>query len=208
MTTRQATPAAALLLLFCAIPSGRALAQSASFATDLYPVGVLKPVDSATPLKVGDRAPEFTLPSVDGGPVSLGQYRETKNVVLSFVPAAWTPVCSAQWPGYHIAKELFDKNDAVLLGITVDNVPTLHAWTRQMVGVGEKLWFPVLSDFFPHGEVARKYGILRSEGVAERALVVIDKKGVVRYLDVHDINRRPPLEELARALEEVQSAGK
>jgi alkyl hydroperoxide reductase subunit AhpC len=180
-----------------------AFGQSELLKNNIYPVGKLKPVDSLLKVKVGDRAPEFALPSVEGGKISLHEYYGKKNVVISFVPAAWTPVCSEQWPGYNIAKEMFDKNDAALLGITVDNIPTLYAWTKQMVNPGERLWFPVLSDFYPHGEIASRFGILRSDGVAERALFVIDKKGIVRYIDVHDINQRPPLEDLARALEDV-----
>jgi peroxiredoxin (alkyl hydroperoxide reductase subunit C) len=66
------------------------------------------------------------------------------------------------------------------------------------------LWFRVLSDFWPHGAVAKKYGILRSDGVSERALFVIDKKGIIRYIDVHDINQRPLLEDLVNALEKLQ----
>jgi peroxiredoxin (alkyl hydroperoxide reductase subunit C) len=66
-----------------------------------------------------------------------------------------------------------------------------------------KLWFPVLSDFWPHGAVAGRYGILRSDGVSERALFVIDKTGVVRYIDVHDINKRPPLEDLVNEMEKL-----
>jgi peroxiredoxin len=177
--------------------------QSEGFKDNIYPVGKLKPTDSMPKLKVGDVAPDFTLPSVEGGKILLSQYSGKKNVVISFVPAAWTPVCSDQWPGYNISRELFDKNDAILLGITVDNIPTLYSWTKQMCNPNEKLWFPVLSDFYPHGAVASKYGVLRSEGVTERALFVIDKKGIIRYIDVHDINQRPPLEELAKALEEV-----
>src|SRR5438477_1000259 len=107
----------------------------------IYDPGKLKPVDSKLRVKTGDKAPDFTLHRIRGGPVSLRQFRGRKNVVLSFVPAAWTPVCSAQWPGYNLAKEYFDQNDAVLLGITVDNIPTLHAWTSEM---GE-LWYDVLS---------------------------------------------------------------
>ena len=116
-----------------------------------------------------------TLPclQLQGKKVTLSQFKGKKNVVLSFVPAAWTPVCSDQWPGYVFAKKLFEEQDAIVLGITVDNVPTLHAWTRQM---GE-LWFPVLSDFWPHGAVADTYGVLRSDGTTERALLIIDKKG-------------------------------
>jgi peroxiredoxin len=180
-----------------------AYGQSAGFSDNIYPVGKLKPTDSVPTLKVGDAAPDFTLPAVEGGRISLGQYIGKKNVVISFVPAAWTPVCSDQWPGYNISKTLFDKHNAILLGITVDNIPTLYSWTRQMCNPNEKIWFPVLSDFYPHGAVATRYGVLRSDGVTERALFVINKKGVITYIDVHDINQRPLLEDLAKALEAV-----
>jgi peroxiredoxin len=180
-----------------------AYGQSPGFTDNIYPVGKIKPRDSVLKLKVGDAAPNFTLPAVEGGKISLSQYKGNKNVVISFVPAAWTPVCSGQWPGYNISKDLFDKHNAILLGITVDNIPTLYAWTKQMCNPNEKLWFPVLSDFYPHGAVASRYGVLRSKGEAERALFVIDKKGIIRYIDVHDINQRPLLEDLAKALEEV-----
>jgi peroxiredoxin (alkyl hydroperoxide reductase subunit C) len=175
-------------------------AISDAFKQNIYKVGTLKPVDSVLKVKVGDRAPDFTLPSISDEKVSLSQHRGKKNVVLSFVPAAWTPVCSDQWPGYNIVKDIFDENNAILLGITVDNIPTLYAWTNQM----GNLWFRVLSDFWPHGAVAKKYGILRSDGVSERALFVIDKKGIIRYIDVHDINQRPLLEDLVNALEKLQ----
>ncbi len=190
-----------VLMLF--LETGNVHAQSSNFKDNIYPVGKLKPRDSVLTLKPGDSAPDFTLPAVDGGTITLSQYRGKKNVVISFVPAAWTPVCSDQWPGYNIAQDLFVKNDAILLGITVDNIPTLYSWTKQMCNPGEKLWFPVLSDFYPHGDVASKYGVLRSNGVSERALFVIDKHGVIRYIDVHDINQRPPLDALATALEKL-----
>ena len=174
--------------------------HSEAFKDNIYETGTLKPRDSVLKVKVGQKAPDFTLPAVAGGQVTLAQYRGKKNVVLSFVPAAWTPVCSDQWPGYNITKDLFDAHDSILLGITVDNIPTLFAWTNQM----GQLWFPVLSDFYPHGKVARTYSVLRSDGMAERALFVIDKKGVIRYIDVHDINKRPPLENLIRELEKLK----
>jgi len=168
---------------------------------NIYPVGKLKPRDSITTLKKGHRAPDFTLPSVGGDKVTLSQYLGKKNVVISFIPAAWTPVCTYQWPVYDIARDIFDNNDAILLGISVDNIPTLYAWSGQMAADKNGLWFPVLSDFFPHGEVAERYGVLRSEGFTERALFVIDRKGIIRFIDVHDINERPPLMELREALE-------
>ena len=167
---------------------------------NIYNPGKLKPIDSTLKVKIGDKAPDFTLPAVSGEKVTLSDYRGKKNVVLSFVPAAWTPVCSDQWPGYNIIKGMFDMNDAVLLGITVDNIPTLHAWTRQM----GKLWFPVLSDFWPHGEVASRYGVLRSDGVSERALFVIDKEGILRAIHVADINVRPDLEWCAVELKKLK----
>jgi len=176
-----------------------AYGRSEAFKENIYDPGTLKPRDSVLNLKVGEAAPEFVLPAISGGKVSLSRFREKKNVVLSFVPAAWTPVCSDQWPGYNIVKDLFDQHDAVLLGITVDNIPTLFSWTRQM----GNLWFPVLSDFWPHGAVSKSYGVLRSDGVSERALFVIDKKGILRYIDVHNINERPRLEALVKALEEI-----
>jgi peroxiredoxin len=187
-----------VLSIFLWTPS--AYAVSEAYKENIYQVGTLKPVDSILKVKIGDHAPNFVLPSVGGEKVSLSQYQGKKNVVISFVPAAWTPVCSDQWPGYNIVKNIFDEREAILLGITVDNIPTLYAWTNQM----GKLWFPVLSDFWPHGAVAKKYGVLRSNGVSERALFVVDKKGVIRFIDVHDINKRPPLEELAGALEKLR----
>lgn len=174
---------------------------SATLKENVYDVGALKPIDSVPKLQVGDKAPVFTLPAVSGKRVSLARYRGKKNVVISFVPAAWTPVCSEQWPGYNIAKPIFDQYDAQLIGITVDNVPTLFAWTHQM----GQLWFPALSDFWPHGAVAEQYGILRSDGTSERALFVIDKKGIIRYIDIHDINKRPPLDDLVRELEKLKN---
>ncbi len=173
---------------------------SEQFSGKIYDQGLLKSVDTNTHLKTGDIAPDFVLPSISGKNVSLSQYHEKKNVVISFVPAAWTPVCSDQWPGYNILKNIFEQNDSILIGITVDNIPTLFAWTSEM---GE-LWFPVLSDFWPHGAAAAKYGILRPDGMAERALFVIDKKGIIRYIDVHDINTRPNLESLIKVLENIE----
>ena len=187
-----------IALLFQTYPTTEAV-TSEQFKDSIYNPGTLKPLDSTSQLKVGDPAPDFTLPSVSGKKISLKEYRGEKNVVISFVPAAWTPVCSDQWPGYNIMKNIFDKNGAVLIGITVDNIPTLYAWTKEMGG----LWFPVLSDFWPHGEIARTYGILRSDGLSERALFIVDRKGIIRYICIHDINKRPNLKNLVDALEKI-----
>ena len=176
-----------LLLLGTGISGG---GVSDVLPENIYNPGNLKPIDSTLKVKIGEPAPDFTLPSISGEDVTLSDYRGKKHVVLSFVPAAFTPVCSDQWPGYNIVKGLFEENEAILLGITVDNIPTLYAWTQQM----GQLWFPVLSDFWPHGAVASRYGVLRSDGVSERALFVIDKAGVLRAIHVADIKVRTNLE--------------
>lgn len=180
--------------------ASNAFALSDAYKENIYHTGKLKPTDSVLKVKVGQKAPGFLLKAVNGKEVSLKDFKGKKNVVLSFVPAAWTPVCSDQWPGYNIVQDLFEENSAVLLGISVDNIPTLYSWTNQM----GRLWFAVLSDFWPHGTVASRYGILRSDGTAERAIIIIDKKGIIRYIDVHDINERPPLESIIYQLEKLR----
>jgi peroxiredoxin (alkyl hydroperoxide reductase subunit C) len=174
--------------------------QSPSLQDSIYDPGKLKPIDSILKVRAGQKAPDFSLPAVSGKTITLSQFEGEKNVVVSFVPAAFTPVCSDQWPGYNILKDMFDENDAILLGITVDNLPTLYAWTRQM----GNLWFEVLSDFWPHGAVADKYGVLRSDGVSERALFFIDKRGIISGILVMDINRRPDLKNCATELQKMK----
>jgi glutaredoxin len=86
-----------------------------------------------------------------------------------------------------------------VLGLSVDSVPCLKAWADSLGGIS----YPLLSDFFPHGRVAELYGVLRPEGYTERAIFVIDKQGMIRYVDVHDITKQPENDELFRALVEV-----
>ena len=176
-----------VLLAMVAFLCGSTLVFPEVAKKDIYDPGKLKAIDSVLKVRVGERAPDFVLPSVSGKKISLSQFFGKKNVVLSFVPAAFTPVCSQQFPGYSVVKNVFDETDAVLLGITVDNIPTLHAWTRQMGMV----WFHVLSDFWPHGAVAKEYGVFRSDGLTERAIFIIDKEGIIRFIQVSDINKKP-----------------
>jgi len=83
--------------------------------------------------------------------------------------------------------------------VLTDNLPSLKAWSQ-----GINVSFPVLSDFWPHGHTALKYDVLRSEGIAERAIFAIDKKGIIRYIDVHDINDDPGMNAIIRTLEEIE----
>lgn len=92
--------------------------------------------------------------------------------------------------------------DTQVLGISVDSVPCLTAWAKDLGGIT----YPLLSDFWPHGGVAQQFGVLRSEGFTERAIFVIDKQGVIRYVDVHDIDLQPSNDELRRVLRAIDPA--
>jgi glutaredoxin len=90
----------------------------------------------------------------------------------------------------------FDGMQTQVLGLSVDSEPCLKAWADSLGGIT----YPLLSDFFPHGRVAQTYGVLRPEGYSERAIFVIDKQRIIRYIDVHDIDKQPDNEELFRVL--------
>jgi len=196
----KATVAAlALALALLALAPQTRAADTQQFQHSIYQTALLEPVASVLKVKVGDPLPDFSLPATDGTRISRSDFLGRKKLVLSFIPAAWTPVCSGQWPGYNILEDLFAAQDAALVGVSVDPTPSQHAWITQMGG----LWFPVVSDFWPHGVFASALGILRPEGITERALLIADKQGIIRYIDVHNINTRPDLGKLMQALKSI-----
>lgn len=79
-----------------------------------------------------------------------------------------------------------------VLGISIDHVPCLQAWAESL----GKIDYPLLSDFWPHGAAAVKYGVMRSDGRSERAIFLIDKDGIIRYIDIHNIDEQPDNEVL------------
>ncbi len=127
--------------------------------------------------QVGDIAPDFTLMSHNEGQLNLAWYRGRKNVILAFYPGDFTPVCSVQIPGYVALQDSFDKHDCQVMGISVDSTACHQAWAKSLGGLS----FPLMADFYPHGAVAEKYGMLNDKGYAERAVFLIDKSGVIRY---------------------------
>ena len=149
-------------------------------------------------IKVGKQAPDFTLPCHLGKDVKLSHLRG-KTVVLAFYPAAWTPVCTGQIPSYQVLKETFDSMNVLVLGISTDHVPCLKAWAENLGGIS----YPLLGDFWPHGEVAKMYGVLKDDGHSERALFIIDKDGIIRYIDIHDIDEQPDNEILLNELKKI-----
>ncbi len=155
--------------------------------------------DGQVRLAVGDPAPDFTLPTHNEGELNLAWYQGRKNVVLAFYPADWTPVCATQVPAYQQVIDRFDEYDCQLLCISCDSVPCHVAWAKSMGG----LQFPLMADFWPHGEVARKYGVLNKKGYAERTVFLIDKKGIIRWIERLHPARLPNNEDLFRQLAEL-----
>ncbi len=94
----------------------------------------------------------------------------------------------------------FDGLQTQVLGLSVDSVPCLTAWAESLGGIT----YPLLSDFFPHGHVAECYGVLRQEGYSERALFIVDRQGIIRYVDVHKIDEQPDNDVLFAALEQIE----
>lgn len=159
-------------------------------------------------LKVGDRAPEFELPAVEGEKhlrVRLRDYRDQKNVVVTFHPLDWTPTCESQLPILDSLAAKFAAAGGQLLDISVDSIPSHLAWQRKEIGM---MRFPLCSDFFPHGDVTRQFDILREHapvpGISERAAFIVDKEGLIRFAKVYPIDQLPDLEGLLEELKKIQ----
>ena len=103
-------------------------------------------------------------------------------------------------PSYELDLFKFEGYNTQVLGISIDHVHTLRAWAESLGGIS----YPLLSDFWPHGETARKYGVFREDGRSERALFIVDKEGIVRYIDVHDIDEQPDNEEVFKVLRQLE----
>jgi len=149
--------------------------------------------DTTETLKVGDIAPDFSLKGTSKTEFKLSEARG-KNVVLNFFPAAFSPVCANQMTSIQAEKARFGE-DTLVFGVSVDNT-----WTHEAFKRDRAIDFEILSDFFPHGEVAKTYGLLYPNGASHRAVIGIDKEGVIRYIDDHAPLEVPELEACALAL--------
>ena len=151
-----------------------------------------------TPVAVGMKAPDFALRSTPDQRVSLSSLLGAP-VVLVFYPADWSPVCGDQLALYNELHDEWRKHHARLVGISVDST-----WCHVAYAKDRKLRFPLLSDFEPKGEVAQRYGAyVPQEGVAARALFVIDRRGVIAWNYVAPIGINPGAEGIIEALEEL-----
>lgn len=151
------------------------------------------------PIKVGEKAPDFVLKGGDGKEYKLSDY-QGKNVLLAFYPADFSPVCSQEHACFINDLKRFESLDAVVFGISVDNI-----WSHKAFAEKLKLTYPLLSDFHPKGEVASKYGLyLKDLGITNRATVIVDKNGIVQYVKVYDIPQQRDNQELMEQLEKLK----
>lgn len=152
-------------------------------------------------LTVGTTAPEFSLRSHTGNTVSLSDFRGKKHVVLAFHPLAFTPVCSVQMQTYERDLPRYTDLDAHILSLSVDAGPAKRAWAESLGGIS----FDLLADFHPHGAVAALYGVMRDDGISERATFIINKDGVIAWAKRYDIPQQPDHDEVINALRGLSS---
>ena len=150
-------------------------------------------------IAVGERAPDFTLQDQGQNNVSLSSFQGEKNVILAFYPLDFSPVCSNEHTCFRDDLKNFEGLNAQVLGISVDSVWAHKAFAQQL-----RVSYPLLADFNPRGEVAAKFGLyLEDKGITQRATVVIDKQGFVRYVHVNEILQQRDNKEIEKALNQL-----
>jgi mycoredoxin-dependent peroxiredoxin len=139
--------------------------------------------DLLSSVAVGSLAPDFDSRDQHGQPVHLADFRGSKNVVLVFFPYAFTRVCTGEMCALRDGLPSFQNDDVQVLGISTDTMFSLRVYDEQ-----ERLGFPLLTDFWPHGAVASRYGVFdEARGCALRGTFIVDKSGVIRWRVVHAI---------------------
>ncbi|WP_019631182.1 peroxiredoxin [Actinomadura atramentaria] len=150
-------------------------------------------------VNVGDTAPDFELNDQHGTPVRLSGFRGDKTVVLVFYPLAFSGVCTGELCAIRDELPTLGGDDVQVLAVSVDSMFALRAWSDQ-----EKYQFPLLSDFWPHGETARRYGVFNEDkGIATRGTFIIDTEGVVRWKVENAIPDARSLDDYRKALQSL-----
>jgi peroxiredoxin len=128
-------------------------------------------------IEIGKEAPNFTLKNQFGEEVSLSDYRGQKNVVLVFFPMAFTGICTGELCEIRDNKSSFESEDVQVIGISCDATPSQKAFAEK-----EGIEYPLLSDFWPHGEISKLYGAwFEDRGFSLRGTFIIDKAGILRW---------------------------
>ena len=144
------------------------------------------------PLKAGETAPDFVLKDQEGKEFKLSELRG-KRVLLSFHPLAWTGVCAKQMQSLEENADTFASLNTVPAGLSVDSVPTKKAWAEDL-GIKK---VRLLSDFWPHGQVARLYCIFKEDtGFSQRANIIVDEKGKIVFFKVYELSQLPDIQEI------------
>ncbi len=152
-----------------------------------------------SPIQRGEKAPDFTLKDQNGDEFKLSAAKG-KRVLLSFHPLAWTGLCAKQMQSLEANTDTFAFLNAIPVGISIDSVPTKKAWAENLNTKITRL----LSDFWPHGYVAKLYGIFREDdGFSERANIVIDENGKVLFSKVYPLSELPDIQEVIQVLKEL-----
>ena len=149
----------------------------------------------AEAIKNGRKVKDFRLKDQNGKDFRLGDCKG-KRVLLSFHPLAWTPVCAQQMQSLEKSKKALDNLNTVAVGLSIDSVPCKAAWAGSLKIKKTRL----LSDFWPHGALAKSLGILRAEGFSERANILLDEAGKVMFMKVYPIRQLPDIREILKAL--------
>lgn len=143
-------------------------------------------------IKLGKTVKNFTLPDQYGQAFVLAKMKGNR-VLLSFHPLAWTPVCTRQMQSLEKNKKIFDKLNTIVVGLSVDSVPSKTAWAKAIKVKNTGL----LADFWPHGGVAKSFGLFRDrDGISQRANVIIDETGKVCFVKVYPIAELPDIKEI------------
>jgi len=147
-------------------------------------------------VEVGQEAPDFTLVDQHGAPVTLSDFRGSKNVVLLFYPYAFSSTCTGELCTIRDRLPTFDNDDTVTLAVSIDHKYTLRAYAEK-----EGYTFRLLADFWPHGSVAQAYGVFAQEkGAALRGTFIIDKAGVVRWTVFHPMGEAREADDYEKVL--------
>lgn len=166
----------------------------------------LRGVLQSEPSRVGDPAPDFELPALIEGvrkTLRLSAYRGLKRVVLAFYPSNWQEVSAQQLVSYQEQRARVLSRKAETVTVAVDSIMNITAWERA-IGPFD---FPICSDFWPHGEVCKRYGVLEqlgeAAGASQRAVFAIDRAGSIVFRKNYALEQVPPLDEVLAALEEI-----
>lgn len=150
-------------------------------------------------VEVGEQAPDFELKDQHGSPVRLSGFQGTKNVVLVFYPLAFSGVCTGELCALRDDFPEVNREDVELLTVSVDSTFVLRTWADR-----DNFDFSLLSDFWPHGEVAKLYGVFdEDKGVATRGTFIIDKAGVIRWKVVNPIPQARDIAEYTKVLADL-----